>query len=213
MAILSINLKGQTCNCLFNQYDSSSFKPVKLFSFKNNNILGLYGDQNIEGRDTSYNGIAICYCNKSRIVYDMVDFGMINFKVNQIKDSLFVEEIIGIPNGKNYQFIWQPFYVTKLFFIKDSLVERVYFKKGLKRYTQLQIADVLNQYKTSKRENCDHTIEIATRLFWAYISGSKEAEKYLKSFFQKFGPFDGACSEDWGDLNGIYHQWKKLNKQ
>lgn len=211
--IVSINLKGQTCSCVFKYYDSSTFKPVKLFSLNNNNILGLYGEQNIERKDTSYNSVAICFCNKNRIVYDMTDFGMISFKIKQNQDSLFVEEIVGIPNGENYKFIWQPFYITKLFFVKDSLIEKDSYKKGLRKYSQSQIKEILKQYKKLKKTNCDHILELANRLFWAYISGSKEAEINLKAFPEKFGPFDGACAEEWDDLLGSYMQWKKLEKQ
>jgi hypothetical protein len=208
--LVSANLKGQNCGCYFKSYDSSTFKPIKLFFFKNNKTLALYGDQNLGQRDTSYSGIAICYCNKNRIVYDMVDFGMINFKLKKIGDSLFVEELVGIPNGKNYKHIWQPFYVTKFFFDEDSLVEKVYFKKSIKKYTQTQIADILDQYKRLKEGDYDHIIVIANRLFWAYISGSREAEIAFQSFSKKFGPFDGAFAEEWNDLYGTYDLWKKL---
>src|SRR6188508_2744384 len=50
------------------------------------------------------------------------------------------------------------------------------FSNDLPKYSPTQIKTVINEYKKlTKQSGGDSTLLIAHRLFWAYVSGSKEA--------------------------------------
>lgn len=129
-------------------------------------------------------------------------------KVKKVADTIFVDELYGIPIGKDFKEIWLPFYSNKYFFIGSKLKQVKFFRTDIRKYSKKQILQVFQKYKELTKGNYDNIVNVANMLFWAYVSGSKEAEVYLKSFPEKFGPFDGAIAEEWDDISATYELWK-----
>jgi hypothetical protein len=122
---------------------------------------------------------------------------------------LIVKELFGLAIDKKMEIKWVPFYITKYYFDKSILHSTAFFRKDLIKYTPTQIRSVINQYQNLKKiETADDMLLVAHRLFWAYVSGSKEAERYLNSFEKHFGPFDGAVAEEFHDLLATYKLYR-----
>ena len=200
---------AQECKCHYNHYDSALLKPRRVFLFKNNKTIGLYGDQYIEGKDTSYSEFSLCLCDKNEIIFDMIDDGTVSYIIKKIRDTLLIEEMDGLPIGKNFSYVSIPFYFQKFFFHKDTLRDIGYYRNDIKKYSKLQVKQVLQLYKNITRANSDYTIAVANRLFWACVSGSKDAEILFNKIPVKFKGFDGAYAEDMDDITDTYNRWKK----
>lgn len=214
--VCSLSLEAQDCKCVYNHYDSTLAAPAKVFSFSKNRTIGMYGEYYAEGKDTTYSEIILCLCGQKKIILDRSDDPTISFKVRKRKDTLWIEEIAGLPIGKDYEIVWKPFYVQKFFFNKEELQHAGYYRKEVKRFTDKQIEEVLKQYKKIKTGNADYTIAVAYRLFWATVSGNKKAEALLSSIPAKFNGLDGAYAQEWHEIMATLNHWKSwktLNKK
>ena len=181
--------------------------PAKIYSFTNNQKIALCGYADVEDNDTAYAEIALYICGQNKPIQQWG--AATDCTVQQIGDTLVVAEIDQLPIGRNDTFISLPFYIHKFFFSGAPIQETAYYRTDIKKYSKAQIKDVLDQYKYLTKGNYEHTVDVARLLFWAYVSGSREAELYLKEIPNKCGPFDGVVAEEWADIWATFQRWKE----
>lgn len=212
----SILATSQECRCpKRGELDTESRLPIKMFSFNNKQKIGVCGYFEVEKNDTIYSEFTVHQCGTTTSIAEWN--ATQPCKIRNVKDTLLVEELYGLPIGNGFNVIWTTFYINQ-FFLKNSELNKVtYFRKDLKKYSATQIKQVLNRYKQLQKaitiKNYDAVLATSNMLFWGYVSGSKQCEVYLNTIEKKFGPFDGAISEEWSDIIATYEHWKKLNQK
>lgn len=213
--LLPVSAMPQECDCPFDNETTPPTQPNKIFSFTNKKTIALCGAYNIKNNDTLYHGFTLRLCDKNELIYGDANDETIPSIIKKINDTLFVKDLAGLSIGKNLTTVWVPFYVHKFFFNNKSIKEVTYYRKDLKKYSATQIKQVLNKYRQLQKpiKNYDTLLSISNMLFWGYVSGSKQCEVYLNTIEKKFGPFDGAISEDWNNIFATYEHWKKLNQK
>jgi len=198
--------QNRSCDCPKNDL-STSVKADKIFTFRNGKSIGLCGYVDTDNKDTSYSEFFLFQCGQTNIL-NQWDATQI-CKISKRKDTLIVQELYGLAIDKNMEIKWVPFYITKYYFNDKVLHSTAFFRKDLPKYSPTQIKSVITQYnKLTRQASGDSTLLIAHRLFWAYVSGSKEAANHLNTFEKRFGPFDGAIAEEFHDLWATYKLYK-----
>jgi hypothetical protein len=195
------------CHCPVNDYTSNT-KPSKTFTLSNGQKIGVCGEAEKKSGETQYNGCVVFQCEKTKTIYES-DYTTA-CTITQNTDTLTIQEIMPIANGKNQSIVWTKFYVEKLFFRDGKMIDTNYYRKEVKRYTAKEIKKVEAAFNNFKKENnFDALLLLSHQLFWAYVSGSKKAGEYLKSLELKFGPFDGAISEEYNEVMTDFEAYKK----
>jgi hypothetical protein len=179
------------------------------FDFKNGNKIALYGEPS---EDNSYSEFVISDCKNDSILEDWTDDATVSSIINFKNDTLTIEELYGIPNGKNQEVHWLPFYTTKYYYFQNKLTKSEYYKTNLRKYSQKEIEEVLTNFrKTSENdENLDAYLKSVNQLFWAYYSGSQEAELQLDKIKSKYGAYDGGISEEFDSYIATYEHYKRI---
>lgn len=194
------------CLCPENDYTSNT-KPGKMFTFSNGQKLGVCGDGEKKSGEIQYNGCVVFECGKTKTIYES-DYTTV-CTITQNLDTLTIQEIMPIANGKNQSIVWTKFYVEKWFYRDNKLKDTNYYRKDVKRYTANEIKKVETAFINYKKENnFDALLLLSHQLFWAYVSGSKKAGEYLMSLEKKFGPFDGAVSEEYREVLAYFESYK-----
>ncbi len=199
---------GQTknCDCPSKGFNQSG-KSDQTFSFKNGRTVGVCGFIEQEGMDTTYSEFILFECGQGQIhkQWDATQ----SCKISTKNDTLLVHELYVLAIDKNLQNKLVPFYTTKYYFDNSSLCSRSFFRNDLPKYSTTQVETAIKQYGLlTNQTSGDSTLLVAHQLFWAYVSGSKEAAKLLDSFEKRFGPFDGAIAEEFHDLWSTYQRYK-----
>lgn len=186
-------------------------KPNRLFSFSNGKTIGLCGTPDTSENRIEYSTAALFECNTKKIIRDW--FGYCTITVTYKTDTILITNFEWLPVGKNFKFKMINLSYENVYYHNNTLIIHDYYEQKLPKYSPTQISWVLNKYKTIKNINeyriNDNDISIAYMLFWAYVSGSKEAEKCFLQIEKKFGPFDGGIAEQWDDLSALYSHYKK----
>lgn len=198
--------QNNNCNCPKNDF-TSSVKPDKIFSFSNGRKIGLCGATEMINNKMAYTEFILFQCGQQKIINQ---WGATqSCTLLKTKDTLVVNELFGLAIGKNMTIKWVPFQITKYYFSNSALSTSTFFKKDLPKYSKAQVNSVIKQYaQLTKQTNGDTVLLVAHRLFWAYVSGSKEAATLLNNFEKKLGPFDGAIAEEFSDLWATYKIYK-----
>ncbi len=207
---ISYSSFAQNCKCTKDNIAGKE-KPEKVYKFSNGKYIGLCGTAETNNKEKNYTEFEIhtCGADTSILVIEATQ----TCSIDQIKDTLLIQEYFDIANGKNLSGKWTRFYVTKIYWKGKKIVKENYFKKDLKKYTKAEIDKVLKDYiTTEKSTNFDKILLLGHRLFWAYVSGSKKAGKYLDNFYKKYEVFDGAISEEYSDIIETYELYKTMNK-
>lgn len=188
------------CNCK---------NSTQTFDFRNGSKIALCGEKDEEN---SYSEFTILDCINDSIIEDWTNDATVSSKINFKNDTLTIEELYGIPNGKNKEVQWLPFYTTKYYYIQNILTKSSYYKKSLKKYSQKEIIEVLTDFRRTndKGENMDAFLKSVNQMFWAYYSGSKEAEKELEKLRSKYQTYDGGVSEEFDKYIGTYEHYKQM---
>ncbi len=205
--VTSINTYGQTknkqCDCPKN--DFAGTKADTTFDLSNGKKIVLCGYRNPDSKPTSFSEFVLFVCGQTKIIsfWDATETCYLKTK----RDTLFVENIVNLPTGKNRTFketVW----AKDIIFFEGSMAIKIYtVNKKIPRYNQIEIAKTLKEYETSIGDLSDKKMELANRLFVATISGDKKARKYFREFSTKFGELDGAFSEEYSDLSAMLGQW------
>ncbi len=189
-----------SCNC----------KNANLtFDFKNGAKIALCGEPDEEN---SYSEHILYDCKKDSTLEDLTGDGTVSYKINFKNDTLYVEELYGVPNGKNKEEQWLPFYTTKYYYDEEKLKKSSSYKKNLKKYSPKEIEEVLTDFKKTNDNgaNMDAYLKAINQLFWAYYSGSIEAEKELDKLKSKYHTYDGGVSEEFDTYIATYLHYKKI---
>jgi hypothetical protein len=203
--------RSQDCHCPTDGIFGKEGKLFKTFSFRNKKSMGLCGySSDSKNKHTIYSGMDLVQCDQNKLIQEWDETEQC--EVEKIADTVFVKELYGVPIGGNFSEVWIPFYINKFFFNESGLQHITFFRRDVKKYSNAQIAQVFQKYKRLHKENSEEIVAVANMLFWACVSGSKNAEIYLKKFKADFGPFDGAIAEEWDDISATYELWKEKNK-
>ncbi len=205
---ISFSQENKGCNCPEKTITHAG-KPDSVYQFSNEKKIGLYGYIDIEDKHIHYSEFVIFFCEEEKKI---AEWGALQTcLVEQKKDTLVIGELYDIPNGKNHASQWQPFYISKYYFKSSQLIDTSCYRTDLRKYSAAEIKIVLAQHEALTTKDYEYVLLIGHRLFWAYVSGSKQAGVYLENFRNKFGPFDGAIAEDFSDLIATYMHYKRLS--
>jgi hypothetical protein len=197
---------GQTCNCPTNQDLSHQGTPERIFYLSNGKRIGLCGDIDTAGRDTIYSEVIIYHCGTEGFFRGWN--GIKTCQISQDKDTIVVRQLVSLPIGKDMQVVSTAFKIEKYYYRGSGFVTRSVYRDDIPKYTPSQIEDVLGQYTKLTPGDYDAILLVERRLFWAYVSGSADAGRYLSSFDQKFGPFANAKTDEFDEIHGLYWFWK-----
>lgn len=192
----------QKCACPEN-YNYEKPTADKTYKFKNGQVIGLCGFT--EDKGLTYSEFALFNCATNKIIAEWS--ATATCTVTFSNDTLKIEKLYLFPIKGEYKNI--PFRVVKIYFSKGTFKKTSYYQPSLLKYSSAEISNAIKLYKTGKRANTEANIEIADKLFCAFVSGSKEAEVCFLSVKEKLGPFDGAIAELWDSLLDLYKDYKK----
>ena len=197
---------SRKCDCPKNNL-TTSVKADKIFTFSNGISIGFCGFIDTSTKDTTYSEFILFQCGQPKILNQWN--ATQTCKISKAKDTLIVQELYRLAIDKSMELEWVPFYITKYYFDNTIFRSTSFFRKDLPTYSPTQINTVISQYKKlTKQVGSDSKLLIAHQLFWAYVSGSKEAAKHLNTFEKSFGPFDGAIAEEFHDLWAKYKLYR-----
>ena len=185
-------------------------KPIKVFTFKGNKQIGVCGQSELKNKTTTYSEFVCFECGEKKIIdeWDATE----ECRIEQKGDTLYIKQIYYLPIGKNFEEIPTPFHIYKVFYYNGEVTKECSYRNDIPLYTNKQIEAVLKQFYKLKKENSEANLSEANKLFWAYVSGSKEAEKCLNQMEKKYGPFDGAIKELWNFIYYTYINYKSGSK-
>ncbi len=206
LLVLFKSMYGQICRCPVGEPFCDNSKPIKVFRFSNNKSLALCGYFEDKNRDTSYEEFACFECGQKKIVdkWDATE----QCRIEKINDTLFVTEVYYLPIGKNFEDVKAPFHVYKFYYYNNKIKEECCYRKDIPLYSAEQNKEVIRKFYKLKKENSEANLKEAYMLFWAFVSGSKEAEKCFNQMYKKYGPFDGGIVEMWNYIYNTYTDYK-----
>jgi len=198
--------KVSSCNCPTTQDLAHQGAPEKVFYLSNGNQIGLCGDIEKVDKDTIYSEVILYHCGAEGFFRGWDDNK--TCMISQNKDTIEVRQLVTLPVGKNMELVSTSFKIEKFFYRGSRFVVSPMYRTDLAKYTASQVKDALDQYSGLVRGDYDKILLVERKLFWAYVSGSADAGRYLDSFEQKFGPFTGARSNEFEEVHGLYWFWK-----
>jgi hypothetical protein len=194
-------LNNENCECVKNTYTEEKVDTV--FNFTNGkNIV-----RNNESGLINYSEFVLYVCGEQEIIDFWVAQQTCN--VNMKNDTLYVEELINLPNGKNFKLEKNVWGIEKYYFESDKLDKIYRINKDIKKYNNNEIDIVLKEFESKTKGLDDDMMELANKLFICAISGSKIAMQYFIDFETKFGILDGAFREEYSDLKAMLDGWNK----
>ena len=215
MLIATNFVLGQNCYCPMksNFIQTDNQQPDSIFTLFNGEKLALCGYSEIDNEEKVWSEFTISWCgaDTALLEFDATQ----NCAIEQWEDTLVIEEYYNIANGRNMSLQWTKFYVIKLYWDNNRWTTKSYYRQDLQKYSKTEIEHVLYEYDTTKTIqgfDGDKILLIGYRLFWAYVSGSKEAGQDLEQLEHKFGGddgFDSAVKEDYDALMMTYGSYLK----
>lgn len=190
------------CRCVGEMMRES--KVSTIFNFSNSKQIALCANDMNKEQGT-YSEFALNVCGADTII----DFwgALENCKLAMQGDTLVVSSIELLANGTKYALTPQVWCNEYIYFRSGGLMRVLRVNRNISKYSQAQIADVLNQYEKAPLKLSDSAMEILERLFMASISGSKTARNYFIGFEKKFGKTDGGFAEEYHDLLAMLELW------
>jgi hypothetical protein len=206
LLLLSNSIIGQTCHCPVGVSFCDKDKPLKVFSFSNKKSLAICGQFEVKNKDTTYEEFACLECGQKKIIDQ---WGATEqCKIVRVNDTLFITELYSLPIGKSFKDVVKPFHVYKFYYHDNKIKEECCYRKDIPLYSAEQNKQVIQRFYKLKKGNSDANLDEAFMLFWAFVSGSKEAEKCFNEMYKKYGPFDGAIVEQWNFIYNTYLDYK-----
>ena len=203
---------GQTADCVCKNQNKTVAKPSKVFRLTQSKSIAVCGFTEIRNGKAEYSEFSLHQCGQSKIINEWD--GTQTCTIIQNKDTLIVQELYAIPNEKRLSVKWREFYVTKYYFKKNKLIDTSYFRNDLKKYNSKEIQTALTNFNTIKDSvtNFDNYLFAIKQLFWAYVSGSKKAERHLLNLRKNYGKFDGGNSEEFDSLIMTFENYRDRQK-
>ena len=200
-----------TCNCPPNQTSLIAKKADTVFHLSNGKSIALCGHKDTIDGKVFYREFELAACGESQIIKFWGAIQLCQLRV--IKDTLFVQEMEELPNGKNMQNRWNIWTIERIYFKNGKAIKDFNVNKNIPKYNKQQIQSSLDQYERAVKSTKNAAIidnvnmKIADKLFIGAISGSEPARSYLKNFDKHFGGLDGEYLERYDDLIRKLQQW------
>jgi hypothetical protein len=188
---------AQTCNCVPGEMIGlTEISHNKRLIFSNKSQLLICGYSDVNNKDTTYSEFGVYDCSAG--IYISKWGATQSCKVSFTKDTLTVSALYLLPIGNDMTLEWIPFYIYDFFYTKEGLQKRTHFNKGIRKYSEIEIKSVIELYNILiiNKNEIELVMSTARKLFWSYVSGSKEAGKLFIGIEAKHGPFDGAIAEE-----------------
>jgi hypothetical protein len=195
----------QPCHCPATMYGTK----MQRYDLADGKSLAVCGYREKNKKDTIYDGFVLFQCGRKEILDEEDETS--SCKIAQLNDTLILSEFYILPIGKNFEMVSLPFRIHKFFSRPSKIADTTYFRSDLPKYSTARINTVLRQYAHLTGKDNDSVNLVAHWLFWAYVSGSSQAEKYLRGMKSKFGPFDGAIAEEFEETWATYELWKSTS--
>ncbi len=199
---------SKKCECLKTPFETG--KESEVFEFPKGKKIMLCGSINTENGNTNYFEFVLFMCGKKNVI-DFWDASKV-CEVTKVQDTLFVNQMVDLPVGKNFemeQTIWK---VDKLFFVGDQLSIKSTVNKDVSTYNDKQIAGLIKTYQSTKPVSVstdDKKIELASKLFMGAISGDENCRKYFKAFKTDYKIVNTPVEEAYNDLMSKLETWDK----
>jgi hypothetical protein len=186
---------------------SKTDKPKQLFTFSSGHQIVLCGYQNKDKDATTYSEFILQECGQNTVIdfWEALFTGTIEFK----NDIIYINELVNLPTGPNRSFIQTQWSTETIQYNNNKLVRKFTINKNIRKYTNAEIAQTLNEFNAGSANYNGNTEEVMYRLFVAAISGNTDAEKYFNEFNTKFTTIDGGVLEEYKDLSSMLIHWKK----
>lgn len=205
--LLPILLSGQPkCSCP-EPYNYEKNEADKVYQYRNGKTIGLCGYSERQNSYVVYAEFVLVDCFSNKILGE--------WGANQTcsvifeNDTLIVSELFNFPVGRNFKYMLSPFHNYKFFTTEKDFSKTGFYNTDCVYYNNEQVKISIDKFHRTIKGNTEDNINIAERLFCSYVSGSTEAEHYLKEVPLKLGPFDGAIAEQWNILWDLYLQYSK----
>ena len=196
-------------NCNFKSDKGTSYKPNTIFQLSHNKQFAIYGEEEIVDEKTIYTDFCLYSCNN--IAYYVREWDATEYCVaSQDGDTVIIQKLYPIPIGEKLSNVWMEFFVSKFFFMDESILVSSSYRTDIRKYTPEEITTVLNNYSSSKDNLADFELYLLhiNQLIWAYVSGSEQAEKILDGLKANYGQYDGANAADFDALIMTYDDLK-----
>ena len=133
--------------------------------------------------------------------------GLLNCRLQVRQDTLFVNRLVKLPNGKNFAYQENIWTTEKIYFNREKAIKKLSVNRKIKNYNQSQIKGVLRSYETTRGELDEQKMKMANQLLIATISGDQHARRCFKAFKNKFGILDGDFAEEYNGLVTMLLMW------
>lgn len=195
--------KKNSCDCPKTQFAGT--KADTTFQFSNGKTIVLCGYKNPGIKPATFSEFILSVCGQDTII----DFwgALLACQLGVKKDTLFVEEMLNLPTGKNFKYKKTVWTTEKLYFIGHKVNRKILVNRQIRKYNAEEIATVLKTYEVAKSGLDDNKMIIANKLFIATISGDRKARHYFKQFNSKFGTLDGAFKQEYSTLKEMLAFW------
>jgi len=196
-------LNNKSCECVKNTYTNEKVDTV--FHFTNGKNIVLCGFRNDENNIINYSEFVLYVCKDKEIINFWDAMQTCNIELNN--DTLYVEELVKLPNGKNFKFednIWR---INKYYFSGDELKIKSILNEEIKKYDDIEIKTVLKEFEYKQKGLDDSIIILANKLFICSLSGNKIAKQYFIDLETKFGILDGGFKEEYYELKSMLENW------
>jgi len=202
-----------TCNCpVLNNIGIPPYplntKATRTFHLPNNTniILCGYTDTSVVKGKALFSEFTLSECGTNDVLGFWGAVLSCNVKVNN--DTLLVERLEPLPIGKSMKTEFRPWTTERIYYVNAELVNDIQIDPRIPKYTTSQIASVLKLYSRTPNKNNDSLSELADKLLICVLSGSKEAERYLLNFKNKFTMIDGEVEEGYDTTLRMLKFWE-----
>jgi hypothetical protein len=206
--IFAFSQNMKKCECLKTAHETGNESEV--FEFPKGKKIMLCGSINTENGNTNYFEFVLFVCGKQTII-DFWDATKI-CEVNKVQDTLFVNQTVDLPIGKNFdmeQTVWQ---VDKLFFVGEQLSIKKTKNRDISLYNEKQIAAIIKTYQATKPitvDTDDKKIALFSKLFVGTISGDETCRKYFIAFKNDYKIVGTAIEDEYNELIAKLETWDK----
>lgn len=186
-AFASAQKPAPVCKCPDTMFVPAGAKPVKIFHFSNNRTVGLFGYEEsklVKGK-TLYSEFVLTDCGAKKIVKFWG--AVLTCDVTFANDTIYVKTLYDFPVGKAMKAVYLPWTIGRIYYSRGKTTRDLNINPAIPKYTQEQVAYVLDQYQHTPNANEEATIDLADKLLVCTMSGSKKA-KYLLLTSRKSSP-------------------------
>ena len=198
-------LDNKNCECVKNTFTEEKVDTV--FHFTNGKNIVLCGFRNDETDKINYSEFVLYVCGDKEIVNFWGAVQTCNVQVKN--DTLYVEELVNLPNGKNFKFEENIWWINKYYFSGGELKMTSSINNQIKKYDNNEINIVLKEFESTKKGLDDNIMVLANKLLICSISENRIAKQYFNDLETKFGTLDGAYKEEYYDLRAMLENWYK----